>query len=466
MSDDRERQLARRIMWRFIPLLGPCFTINWLDRTNVAFAGFTMNKDIGLSATAFGAGAGLFFLGYVLFEVPSGLVQARIGARLWIARIMVTWGILAAGMSLVGGTYSYYLARFLLGVAEGGFYPGVIYYFSLWIPYNQRAGALGILAVFASLALAVAGPLYSAIIQMDGFLGVAGWRWLFILEGLPAVILGCVCFFYLTDSPSEAHWLSPDDRTWLVQQLEGERLWLGANHRMSLWKAIADRRVLILSLVYFCFGLALFGVGLWTPLIIKQFGVTNANAGFLAAIPGLCGMASVIFWPRRSDRKKDRSGHLILMGTGTAAGLLLSAALAANPIAVMVGLCLAAFCSYGSFAIIMTWPGAAMSGAASAGATALITALGTTSGYFGPQLIGFLRDVTGGFQAAMACIAGGVLMAPVLLLLSGRFLNVSSLQRSARPERDGFVAASGPALGASGVDARPSSADACVDRRR
>ena len=425
MSIDMEQKTVARVLWRFIPFLGLCFMINWLDRTNVAFAGFTMNKELGFSATVFGAGAGIFFLGYVLFEVPSGLALARFGARLWIARIMVTWGLIATGMAWVSGEYSYYIARFMLGAAEGGFYPGVIYFISQWIPYGRRAGAYGLLGIFASLALAIAGPLASWILQLDGLLGLSGWRWLFILEGVPAVVVGCICFFYLTDSPKDAHWLSVEERAWLTQKLAAERESYGSHHKISLWQGLSDRRVLMLSLVWFSFGLALYGVGLWTPLIIKDFGVSNANAGYLTAIPGICGIVSVLFWPRNSDRKKERRWHLVVMGIGTVSGLLLAAMLHGNPLAVMVGLCFASLCSYGSYAIIMTWPTAAMSGATSAGATALIAALGTTSGYFGPQLIGILRDLTGNFQSAMAYMACGVLVAPLLLILFGRFMNIT-----------------------------------------
>jgi ACS family tartrate transporter-like MFS transporter len=263
--------------------------------------------------------------------------------------------------------------------------------------------------------------------QLDGFLGLSGWRWLFILEGIPACVLGIVCYFQLTDRPDHARWLSDEQRYWLTQKLAAEREVYGTHRHGSLWQGLSDSRVLMLCLVYFAFGLAVFGVGLWTPLIIKNFGVTNANAGYLSAIPGIFGILGLLFWPRHSDKKKDRRWHLVAMGIGAGGGLLLAASQSEVPVFVMIGICITAFCSYGSFALILTWPTAAMSGTMAAAATALITALGTSSGYFGPQVIGILRDLTGGFQSAVAITACGVLMGPVLLTFFGRFVNFAEV---------------------------------------
>ncbi|MBR1172763.1 MFS transporter [Bradyrhizobium sp. KB893862 SZCCT0404] len=423
MAEDIERATLNRVMWRLIPFMGTCFMINWLDRNNVAFAALTMNKDIGLTATTFGAGAGIFFWGFVLFEVPSNLALAKFGGRIWIARIMITWGLFAAGMALVQGEYSFYALRFLLGAAEGGFYPGSLYFLSQWVPRNYRGRVYGWFGACATGAAVVSGPLAGYILQMDGVLGLAGWQWLFIFEGLPATILGVVCIFYLQDRPQQAKWLTEQQRAWLVDALKADRAEDAGRPRVSILSAMLDRRVLTLAACYFFFGFGLYGVGLWMPLVIKEFGFTNVQIGYLSALPAICAICWMSFWSWHSDQKNERRWHLVITGMIGASGLMLVAWQSSNIYLVMLGFCMTALGVSVTFPIMMTWPTAALTGPAAAAATAVITSIGTSNGYFGAQMIGIFRDMTGDFRLAMLLTACGVAIAPLVVAIFGGFLN-------------------------------------------
>ena len=426
MQLEIERRTIRRIMWRLIPFMGLCYMINWLDRTNIGFAALTMNKALGISATVYGAAAGIFFLGYVICEVPSNLALAKVGGRIWIARILITWGLLAAGMALVSGERSLYVARFLLGAAEGGFYPGVIYYFRQWVPSQYRARMYGWFGACGASALILSGPIAGYILQLDGVLGVAGWQWLFVIEGVPATILGLVCLRYLQDSPSQANWLAPEERKWLTDTLDRERNTLAAGEHISIWRAVLDWRILVLSGAYFFFGFGLYGVALWMPQIIREFGFTTVQIGYLTALPPICGTLWMIFWTWHSDYKNERQWHLVLTGLIGTSGLLLVAWQSSNIVLVMIGFCLTSIGAFTTFPIILTWPTAALSGVAAAAATAVINCIGTSNGYFGAQLIGVLKDLTGDFRIAMLLTACGLFIAPLLIFIFGSFLNIKS----------------------------------------
>lgn len=424
MVDDIERRTMRRVMWRLIPFMGLCFTISWLDRTNLAFAGLQMNAQLGFSATVFGTGAGVFFLGYIICEVPSNILLSRVGARLWIARIMITWGLVAVATAFITGPRSFYLCRFLLGAAEGGFYPGAIYFFSLWTPNRYRARIYGRFGSFGAVALVIAGPLASQLLSLDQTAHLAGWQWLFLLEGLPALLLGIVCLFYLRDNPASVKWLPTDEREWLIKTLESDTR-SNVDLDASALKVLIDSRVIILAMCWFAIGLGLYSISLWLPLILKEFRLATTTIGYLTVLPGLAGMLGLLLWPWHADRTRDRRWHLVIAGVLASAGLLIAAWQPNSLLIVMTGMCVTYFGCSSSFPLLVTWPTSALTGTAAASATAMITAVGTSSGYFGSQLVGILRDYTGDFRSAVAVISALVFICPIVLSLHGRFLNES-----------------------------------------
>ena len=287
MISDLEARVSRKLMLRIIPFVMLLYFVSFLDRVNVGFAAMTMNKAIGLSPTAFGLGGGLFFIGYFLFEVPSNLILHKVGARLWIARVMVTWGIVSAASAFVIGPNTFYALRFVLGVAEAGFFPGIILYLSLWFPSRQRAVAAAWFMAAAPISTAIGSPLSGAIMQLPPMFGLADWQLLYILEAVPAVILGFVVLKYMTDTPSKAHWLQPDEREWLIAKLkaEADAKQSHAGHTAGALSALRDPRVLALALIYFGTSAGLYTLGLWAPLIIQQYGYGAFQTGLITGIP-------------------------------------------------------------------------------------------------------------------------------------------------------------------------------------
>ena len=314
-----ETRTIAKVSARLIPFLILCYFAAYLDRVNVGFAALTMNKDLGLTQTAFGFGTGIFFFAYFIFEVPSNLALHRFGARKWIARIMISWGILSGLMAAIpwigrstgiGNEYAFDLVRVLLGFAEAGFFPGIIFYLTLWFPAVYRARIVGYFMAAIPLSSVIGAPLSSQILQdLDGVSGLAGWQWLFIVEAVPAVILAFIVLGFLTDRPSEAAWLADDERAWLAQRLEAEERQRVAVHQMSVGQALVDGRVLALALVYFGAVACNYGVGYWLPLIVKGFGLTTTMTGWVVAIPYLVGTVGMVLWGMHSDSKRERKGH-------------------------------------------------------------------------------------------------------------------------------------------------------------
>ena len=309
---DVEAQTVRKVSARLIPFLIICYFVAYLDRVNVGFAALTMNRALGLTATMFGFGSGIFFLTYFVFEVPSNLLLDRFGARRWIARIMVSWGILSALTAFIpgiaratglSGETTFYIIRALLGFAEAGFFPGIIFYLTLWFPSVYRGRIIGSFMVAIPLSSAIGAPISGLILGMDGVGGLAGWQWLFIIEAAPALLLGIVTYFYLTDRPADAHWLAPDERAWLSRRLDAERRQREATHSLSVTQAMFNPRVWALSLVYFGAVACVYGVGFWLPQIIKAFGLSNAMTGWVTAIPYAIGAAFMVAYGYHSDAK-------------------------------------------------------------------------------------------------------------------------------------------------------------------
>jgi MFS transporter, ACS family, tartrate transporter len=392
--------------------------VSYLDRVNVGFAALTMNAHIGLTATSFGIGAGLFFLGYFLAEIPSNLIMMRVGARLWIARIMITWGLVSAATAFVTGPVQFGIARFLLGLGEAGFVPGVFLYLSLWFPSAVRARATALFLLGIPVANIIGSPISGALVQVEG-MGLAGWQWLLILEALPAVILGIVCLFVLTDRPEKAEWLTPAEREVLVTKLAEEKAAIEKKHPMTLGQALRNWRVLMLASINCCAIIGSLGIGLWLPQIIKQLGLATSLVGVVTAIPYLCGAVAMVVWGRLSDRGRDRTIYpAISLFVGAAA--LTASALTPTPLLTIVALCVAVMGINSFVATFWAVPSGFLTGRAAAGGIAMIVSIGNLGGFAGPYLIGLVRDVSGGFTAPLLAVGAILLVGAVLMLTFGR----------------------------------------------
>ena len=313
MSQDEARRSAiAKAGRRLLPFLCLCYAVNFLDRVNVGFAALAMNDDLGFSPSVFGVGAGIFFAGYILFEVPSNLAMQKFGARIWIARIMISWGLVAIAMAFVSGERSFYALRFLLGVAEAGFFPGIILYLTYWFPARERARIVALFMAAVPLATMVGGPVSGALLEMHGLLGLKGWHWLFIVEGLPAVILGVIALKFLDDRPEHARWLSQDERTTLASTLAAEAKATRETGYAELGQALTRPRVLVLGFLYFCIVIGFYGVSFWMPQVIQTYGQTPLRIGFLTAIPFFFAAVAMVAWGAHSDRTGERIWHVAL----------------------------------------------------------------------------------------------------------------------------------------------------------
>ena len=429
---DIEARTMRRVTVRLVPFLILCYFVAFLDRVNLSFAALTMNKDLSISSTVFGQAAGIFFVSYFLLEVPSNLALAKFGARRWIARIMFTWGIISGCMAFVVGDWSFAIVRFLLGAAEAGFFPGIIFYMTLWFPSAYRARIAGFFMAAIPLSSVLGAPLSNWLLGMNGIAGLAGWKWLFLLEAVPAVILSFAVLAVLTDRPAVATWLPTDEREWLITRLEAEaRQRVSARH-YSLVQSLTDPKVLALSLVYFGVVACLYGTSFFLPQIIKQFGLSNTDSILLSAVPYVVGVAASITWGMLSDRTGNRRG-LLLVSLALAAVGTAGVAWAPGATSKLICLSVAAWGIYGSLPVFWTLPTAFLSGASAAGGIAIINALGNLSGYFGPSIMGYLRDWTGGFEAGLMVLgaAGAVAFLVVLALNHDRQLERAPDQQPA-----------------------------------
>ncbi|KTS06755.1 membrane protein [Methylobacterium radiotolerans] len=412
---DVEARAVRRVSRRLLPLLITCYFISYLDRVNVGFAALTMNEDLGISATAYGLGAGIFFLTYFVFEVPSNLILERVGARVWIARIMLTWGLLSGAMAFVVGETSFYAVRLLLGAAEAGFFPGIIFYLTLWFPARYRGRIIGTFMVAVPLSSVVGAPVSGALLGLDGVWGFRGWQWLYVLEALPAVICAGIVLGFLTDRPAQAAWLPADERAWLTERLAQERRARESARRYSVRDALLDRRVLAVAFVYFGNVALLYGLSFFLPQIVKGFDLTNVQTGLVSLIPFAIGIVGMLALGRSSDRRGERKGHaafaLLLAAGGTAGAALIS-----DPYAKMVLFSVSAFGVFGGLPVIWTLPTAFLSGAAAAGGIAIVNALGNLSGFAAPYAVGAIKDATGTFTGGLLLIAAAGLAAMVTVL--------------------------------------------------
>ncbi len=384
-----------------------------------------MNKALGLSASAFGFGAGIFFIAYFFFEVPSNLLLEKFGARRWIARIMFTWGILAGAMAYIpdlarltglSPAHVFYGLRILLGVAEAGFFPGIIFLLTLWFPAAYRARVVGYFMAAIPLSTVIGGPISGALLSMDGHGGLAGWQWVYLIEALPALLLSFAVLFYLTDKPADATWLADDERNWLVARQAQEREHREAVHIFSVKEALFNPRVLAVALIYFGANATNYGLSFFLPQIVKSFGLTNLQTGFVTSLPYIVGVISMVFWGRHSDRKLERKWHVAIALLVAAGGIAAAAGLD-NPVQKMIALSIAGFGIFGCLPVIWTLPAAFLSGAAAAGGIAAVNSLGNLAGFFGPYAMGWIKDSTGGFGAGLLCLSGAGLIGVAAVLL-------------------------------------------------
>jgi len=411
--------VIHKVAKRILPILMLCYLAAFLDRVNIGFAALTMNKDLGFSASAFGFGAGIFFLGYVLCELPSNLMLARVGARLWIARILVTWGILSAATAFVWNPASFYIVRVLLGAAEAGFFPGMIFYMTLWFPREYRGRMFSSFNVAVPFASILGAPFSGLVLEyFNGAAGLAGWQWMFLIEGLPAIIMGVVVFLALPDSPNTAAFLSKDERRWLTRRLDSERDAQESVERFSVGRALIDPRVLLMCLIAVGLVIGTTGIAIWMPQFIKQFGLSNIQTSFVAAIPPIFMAVAMILVGRHSDKTGERVWHTAGPFFASAVGFLI-AAFASNPAVGLVGLTIGAAGIGGASPTIWIFPSTLLTGTAAAAGLALINSVGSTGGFFGPTIIGWVRDTTGGFAGALLFLAAVMAITAIVIFVLG-----------------------------------------------
>jgi len=413
--DRLEQETMRRVGRHLIPFLMLCYFFNFLDRTNVSFAALQMNTDLGFSASLFGLGSGIVFFTYMLFETPSNAILVKVGARRWLARIMVTWGLLAAGMAFVWNDVSFLTMRALLGAAEAGFFPGIIFYLTLWFPGTHRARVTGLFMACIPLSAAIGAPFSTSLLYLDGLWGLRGWQWMFIVQGLPSVLLGFATWYYLTERPAEAHWLAPEQRTWLSARLGAEASHKETHLSLGMLETLWNGRVLVLSAIAFFIAAQLLGVGFFLPTIVKGFGLTNMQTGIVAIIPPACGAAAMIWWGRRSDRHMERRFHLAGAMTVGALGII-AAGFLDDPVLKMIAFTVSAMGLNGSLPVFWTLAPAFLTGPSAAVGIAFINSVAAFGAFLAPYMLGLVKDATGSFTGGLYILGAGVLVGVVCVL--------------------------------------------------
>jgi ACS family tartrate transporter-like MFS transporter len=399
-----EQQAMKKVYLRLLPFCFVLYFICYLDRVNVGFAALTMNKDLGLSSYVFGLGAGAFFWGYFILEVPSNLILERVGARRWIARVMVSWGLVSGAFAFINGPTSFFILRFLLGVAEAGFFPGIILYFTYWFPPSHRSRIVAGFMAAIPVSIGLGAPISTALLELDGVLGIAGWRWLFLCEAAPAVIFGIITFFYLTDRPAQANWLDAEERAWLAGEMEKERRTVETGRSISVLQTLVNLRVLALAAIHFGQAGVSVGIAVFAAQIIKQLGLTNMQTGFTTAIPYILGTIGMIVWGSYADRKNERRWNLAGSCTIMAIGCLV-AGLFDNSYWAVAGLSLATIGLYASNAHLFPLPAVFLTGPALASGIAWVNSVGILGGSASPPIVGWLKDTTGSFSSGLYALA-------------------------------------------------------------
>jgi MFS transporter, ACS family, tartrate transporter len=428
MNDLIEKSAMRKIYFRLLPFAVLSYFLAYIDRINVSFAALTMRGDLQISATAYGFALGTFYWGYFIFEVPSNVIMEKVGARLWIARIMITWGLLAGATAWVTGSTSFGVLRFLLGVAEAGFFPGILLYFTYWFPTYHHARIVSGFLIGLPIAVAAGAPVSTALLGLDGLLGFKGWQIMYLAEAIPTLLIGIVTLFVLTDRPEEASFLTAEEKNWLSNKLAAERQAKESVQKYSIWQGLYDPKVLLLALNYFGIVVASLGILFFVPQIIKSIGVTsNMMVGWLTMIPYIAGAAGLILWGYISDRMNERRWNLLLACAVSAIGLIV-AGLTIGTWWAMVGLSIAAFGFYGSKGPFWAMPPMFMTGTAAAASLAWINSIGNLGGFFGPWYVGVVKDFTGSYSGGLYGLAALCVISAIVCALFLDIPNPSAAQ--------------------------------------
>src|ERR1051326_1019077 len=412
---DEERIFARMAK-RLLPFVMLLYVVNYIDRVNVGFAALTMNKDLGLSPAVFGLGASIFFIGYMIFQVPANLMLEKFGARRWIFTILAVWGLISASNAFMQGPYSYYALRLLLGVAEAGFFPGMLLYMTYWFPQSWRSRFVGVFMAAIPLANIIGGPISTTILGMDGIWGLHGWQWMFILEGVPATALGFLTLKLLPDRPANASWLTDAEKAVVIARLKKDER--GSDHR-TLWPALLDLRVIGLGLVLLGNQIGLYGVQLWLPQIVRDMGFSNFATGFVVALCFIASMIVMIWWARHSDAKGERVWHVASSLLLAGAALFVAAATHSNAL-VLFALAIALIGTLAYNGPFFALPSTFLAGTAAAGGVGFVNTIGSLGRFIGPWGVGVLRESSGGYSSAMAAMAVAMTISGLIVVAMGR----------------------------------------------
>ena len=416
-----QRSTMRKVYLRLLPFAVLSYVLAYIDRINVSFAGLTMRSDLGMSAATFGFAVGMFYWGYSIFEVPSNVVLEKVGARIWIARIMITWGILAGLTAAVSGSTGFAIVRFLLGVAEAGFFPGIIFYFTYWFPSRHHAQIVSGFMIGLPVAVALGAPISTALLDLDGLFGLRGWQIMYIAEAIPTVVIGVLTYFVLTDRPQQARFLTEEERNWLVTTIAAERRATEAAGKFTLWEALYNPKVLLLALNYVGIVTASLGLLIFVPQMIKSLGnYSNMTVGWLTMIPYICGAIAMVAWGRISDRMNERRWNLFLGCVLSTVGLVI-AGMTMGTWGALVGMSIAAMGFYGSKGPFFAMPPMFLSGPALAAGIAWINSIGNLGGFFGPSYVGLMKDLTGGYAGGLYGLA---LLGLVAAIICALFLHI------------------------------------------
>jgi ACS family tartrate transporter-like MFS transporter len=423
-----------RVTRRLIPFAFICYVVAYIDRVNIGFAARELQQDLSLSATEYGVGAGLFFLGYCLFEIPSNLMLERVGARLWIARIMIVWGLVSMATMFIYDVSSFMIARIVLGIAEAGFFPGMVLYLTYWIPAHERARANALFMMAAPVSVIVGAPVSEALLAMHGIWGLRGWQWLFLLEGLPAVILGVFALKILTDRPEKADWLPPADREWLAETMNAERALRKDTGHASVGRSLRSGRVWLLSTVYLMNASVTYGIFLWLPRMLQDTAGPGVSVSWLTALPFVAALIAMVLIGRHSDRTGERKLHVAACAITAAIGLFLAVAFQSNLYLLVLAFAICQIGQRSVMSVFWTIPPMLLSGSAAAAGIALINAIGNLGGFFGPTVMGTLRDATGGYSGGLLVLAG-------MLILEAILVSMLKLPNTLSPTRGAQTAA-------------------------
>jgi ACS family tartrate transporter-like MFS transporter len=415
--DAQGRATIARVVRRLIPFIFICYVVAYIDRVNIGFASTELQKSLGLSESAFGLGGGLFFLGYCLFEIPSNLILERVGARMWIARIMIGWGLVSMAMMFVVGQWSFYAMRVLLGIAEAGFFPGMVLYLTYWVPAAERARTGALFMTAAPVAVLIGAPVSEALLGLDGVLGLQGWQWLFLVEGFPAVVLGVVALWYLSDRPEDAHWLPAGEREWLGRTMAHERSLREAQHSGSHLRTLLGGRVLLICFIYFLNTLVTYGVFLWLPRILRDVsGLRGAGLSAITALPFLVALVGMVLIGRHSDRTGERKGHVAACALTGAVGLALAAGFHESAPLIVLSFTLSQLGQRSVQGVFWAIPPIFLGGTAAAAGIALINSIGNLGGFVGPTVMGWLRETTGSYSSGLMVLSAALVLEAILVM--------------------------------------------------